>query len=149
MKYRIDFVLHWLWALSYGLLAITGLTLAGAKYGWLLNYDLAFADYIHRVAAAFWTIILLLAVSVEFYQGIQKMSKYSFWLIVGIKDYQLFTLFSGITFLITGMIIWGGHHGGETGSYTFSLWIHEVLTFIGLGSIIWHIYDKSHALSLE
>lgn len=120
----------------------------GAKYGWIIKFNLSTADYIHRVSAAIWSILLLIAIIVEIYQVIKQIKSLN-WLIVGSKDYQLFTLFSGLIFLVSGMIIWGGHHSGETVSFTFGIWIHEVLTFIGLASIIWHLYDKSHALLLE
>lgn len=149
MSDRIDFILHWLWTLTYGLLAISGVAMIGAKYGWILEFNLSLADYIHRVSAAIWSVILLAAIAVEIYQRIKQSKNYSFWLIVGTKDYQLFTLFSGLLFFVTGMIIWGGHHSGETISFTFGIWIHEVLTFIGLASVIWHLYDKSHALLLD
>lgn len=148
MKYRIDFVVHWLWTLTYAILAFSGVAMIGAKYGWVMNYNITLADYLHRTTAALWTILFLVAVVVEIYQRITGQKKYSLWLIVGPKDFQLFTLFSSLVFLITGLYIWVGH-GHEIAGFTFNLWLHEVFTYLGLGSVIWHLYDKSHSLLLD
>lgn len=38
MNVRFDFVMHWLWAIVWSLLGISGFAMVGAKYGWLLNW---------------------------------------------------------------------------------------------------------------
>lgn len=106
MSHRIDFILHWLWTLTYGILAFTGVALIGAKYGWIIKFNLALADYLHRISAAMWSVILLAAIGTEIYQLTVGNKQYSFWLIVGTKDYQLFNLISALLFFVTGLIIW-------------------------------------------
>jgi cytochrome b subunit of formate dehydrogenase len=48
LKVKFDFVIHWLWTIVFSLLALSGLAMVGAKYGWILQYDIEKADYIHR-----------------------------------------------------------------------------------------------------
>lgn len=37
MKLKFDFVMHWLYAIVWAILAISGFSMVGAKYGWLIS----------------------------------------------------------------------------------------------------------------
>jgi len=47
LKVKFDLVIHWIWTIVFSLLALSGLAMVGAKYGWVLQYDIAKADYVH------------------------------------------------------------------------------------------------------
>jgi cytochrome b subunit of formate dehydrogenase len=145
MNIRFDLVMHWLYAIVWALLAISGFTMTGAKYGWLLNYNLAAADYVHRISAAFFIILTLISIIYEVIKGIKNDEKTSPWMIIGKKGYALFTFIMSLLFIITGAIIWICMEYNMS-FVTFALLIHEYISYIFLGSIIWHIYKKCHIL---
>jgi cytochrome b subunit of formate dehydrogenase len=137
--------MHWLWTLVFTLLAISGLGMAGAKYGWLLNYDIASADLVHRVLAAVFVVLTFICVLYEVLKGVRNDETKSAWMLIGRKGYQLFTFITTLIFIITGVIIWVCMDTNMA-AVAFCLYIHEKLTYIVVVSVIWHIYVKCHAL---
>lgn len=145
MKIKFDLVMHWLYAIVWALLAISGFAMTGAKYGWLLNYDLAAADYVHRISAAIFIILTLTSIFNEVIRGIKNERKKSVWMIIGKSGYQLFTFITTLIFIITGALIWFCMEL-KMSFTSFPLLVHEYLSYFVLGSIIWHIYKKCHIL---
>ncbi|RII31825.1 cytochrome b/b6 domain-containing protein [Clostridium chromiireducens] len=145
MNIRFDFVMHWLYAIVWALLAISGFAMVGAKYGWLLNFDIASADYIHRVSAGAFVIITLISIIYEIYKNIKNDQRPLPWFIIGKKGYQLFTFIMTLILIITGAIIWVCMEY-KMPFVSFALFIHEYVSYIFLASIIWHIYKKCHIL---
>lgn len=142
---RFDFVLHWLWTVVFALLALTGLAMVGARYGWLLGYDIATADYVHRVLAAVYVLLTFIAIAHEVIRGIKSDERKQAWFLIGKSGYQLFTFVTTLIFIITGAIIWVCMDSNMS-AVAFALYVHEKLTYIVIGSLIWHIYMKTHAL---
>lgn len=142
---KLDFVIHWLWAIVFAVLTLSGLAMVGAKYGWILNWDIASADYIHRVAAMFFMILLTISMGQEAIRAVKNDKKKLIWSIIGPKGYGLFNFITSLIFIITGVIIWVGHEYNMA-AVAFSFYIHEKLTYLVIVGIIWHIYVKSHAL---
>ncbi|MDS1029274.1 cytochrome b/b6 domain-containing protein [Bacillota bacterium LX-D] len=145
MKIRFDFVIHWLWAIVFAILALSGLTMVGAKYGWILNYDISTADYIHRTVAAVYVLLTFIVIAYEVIRIIKNKQDRLPWLVIGRSGYQLFTLITTLIFIITGVIIWICMDSNMKAA-AFALYVHEKLTFIVLASVIWHIYVKCHDL---
>lgn len=145
MKIRFDLVMHWLYAIVWALLAISGFAMAGAKYGWILNFDIASADYVHRISAALFIILTLISIIYEIIRGVKNDQGNLAWFIIGKKGYQLFTFIMSLLLIITGAIIWICMEY-DMSFITFALLIHEYLSYIFLASVIWHIYKKSHIL---
>lgn len=145
MNIRFDFVMHWIYAIVWALLGISGFAMVGAKYGWLLNFDIAAADYMHRVSAAAFIIITLVSIIYEIYRNIKNDQRHLAWFIIGKKGYQLFTFIMTLILIITGVIIWVCMEY-KMPFVTFALFIHEYASYIFLASIIWHIYKKCHIL---
>jgi cytochrome b subunit of formate dehydrogenase len=145
MKVRFDFAMHWLYVIVWGLLAISGFAMVGAKFGWLLNFDISSADYVHRISAMLFIILTLVSIIYEVIRGVKNDQKYLAWFIIGKSGYQLFTLIMSLLLIITGAIIWICIEY-DLSFVTFALLVHEYLSYIFLASIIWHIYKKSHAL---
>lgn len=145
MKVKFDFVIHWLWTIVFSLLALSGLAMVGAKYGWILQYDFAKADYVHRVLASVFVILTFISIAYEVYRVLKNDDKKLSWFIIGKGDYQLFTLITTLIFIITGVIIWVCMDTNMT-AVSFALFIHEKLTYVVVASVIWHIYQKCHAL---
>lgn len=142
--YKIDFILHWLWTIVFGLLLISGLTLMGAKFGWLTNYNVALSDYIHRTLGAAFVILSIAAIGMEAYR-ISISSKPMPWLFIKKSWMGIFTLISVLLFTISGIFLWicvGFSHA----TLTFALMVHDLLTFIWVPTVIWHIYEKAHGL---
>ncbi len=145
MKIRFDLVMHWLYAIVWALLAISGFAMVGAKYGWILNFNIALADYVHRISAALFIILTLISVIYEVIRGIKNDKSNLVWHIIGKKGYQLFTFIMTLLLIITGVIIWICMEY-DMGFITFALLLHEYLSYIFLASVIWHIYKKCHIL---
>lgn len=145
MKVKFDLVMHWLYIIVWALLSISGIAMAGAKYGWLLNFDIASADYVHRVSSAIFVILTLLSIIYEVIRVIKNDAKKSAWLIIGQSGYQLFTFITTLIFIITGAIIWFCMEF-DMSFISFPLLVHEYLSYIVLASVIWHIYMKCHIL---
>lgn len=119
--------------------------MAGVKYGWLLNYDLGTADYYHRMIAALFVVLTLVSIVYEVIRNIKDDQKKLAWFVVGKTGYQFFTFMTTIIFIITGAMIWVCMDS-NVAAFSFALFIHENLTYIVLGSLVWHIYMKCHAL---
>lgn len=149
MKLRFDFVMHWLWAIVWSLLALSGFSMVSAKHGWILGFDYATADYIHRLFAAVFVILTFVSIVYEVGRHItNKNNDKLAWFIIGRSGYQLFTFITTLIIIITGIIIWVcvAFRMEFAG---FALIIHEYVSYLALGSIIWHIYKKCHVLTLR
>ena len=145
MKLKFDLIMHWLYTIVWALLAISGFAMTGANYGWLLNFDIASADYVHRVTSAIFVILTLISIIYEVGRGIRNDGKKLFWGIIGKKGYQLFIFITTLLFIITGALIWFCMEFDMT-FISFPLLIHEYLSFVVLASIIWHMYMKCYIL---
>lgn len=145
MKVRFDFIMHWLWTIVFALLALSGLAMVGPRYGWILTYDIAAADFVHRVLSAVFVLLTFVSVVYEIIRAVRTDSKRLAWFIIGYSGYQLFTLITTLAFIITGVIIWICMDSNMAAT-AFALYIHEKLTYIVIASLIWHIYMKAHAL---
>ncbi|MBC7766267.1 MAG: hypothetical protein H7Y41_07250, partial [Hyphomonadaceae bacterium] len=124
------------------------LSMVGAKYGWILNYDIATADYIHRVFAAIYVILTVIAIGYEVMRAVKRDDRRLPWFIIGRSGYQIFTFITTLIFIITGAIVWLCMDTNEAAA-AFALFVHEKLTYFVIGSVIWHIYVKSHALVVK
>ncbi|HYE69543.1 MAG TPA: cytochrome b/b6 domain-containing protein, partial [Anaerovoracaceae bacterium] len=78
---KFDMILHWLWALVFSILALSGLAMVGPRYGWLMQYDLATADLIHRIAAAVYVLLTLIVILYEAIRLLKKKTSASPWLV--------------------------------------------------------------------
>lgn len=145
MKVRFDFIIHWIWTLVFVLLTLSGLAMVGPRYGWMLNYDFASADMVHRILAAVFVLLTFISIMYEVVRVIRRDDKRQAWFIIGKSGYQLFTFVTTLIFITTGVIVWICMDSNMAAT-TFALFIHEKLTYIVAFSVIWHIYAKCHAL---
>jgi cytochrome b subunit of formate dehydrogenase len=145
MNVRFDFVMHWLWAIVWSILGLSGFAMVGAKHGWLLNFDYATADYVHRIAAGVFVLLTFISICFEVYRNIKRDTKNLAWLVIGRSGYQLFTFITTLILIITGALIWICTEL-QMSVVGFALFIHEYISYIALASVIWHIYKKCHAL---
>jgi len=146
MKGSFAFFIHWLWAIVFGVLAISGFAMIGAKYGWIVNYSLAAADYVHRVSASFFVILTVLAIGNEVWRAWKNEVKALPWMIIGPSGYQLFNFITALILILTGMLIWVCSDFNRA-QIAFSLYVHEFIAYVVLVGVIWHIYQKCHALN--
>lgn len=137
--------MHWLYAIVWSLLALSGFGMVGAKYGWLVNFNYAGADYIHRISAGVFVILTLVSIFYEIWRNIKSDPKKQPWLIFGKSGYALFTFIMTLILIITGALIWICIEFNFT-FVGFALMIHEYVSYIMLASILWHVYQKVHAL---
>ncbi|BCN29570.1 hypothetical protein [Anaeromicropila herbilytica] len=145
MNVKFDFVIHWIWTIIFTLLALSGLTMVGSRFSWIMNNDIASADIIHRVLAAIFVVLTLITIIHEMIRGCKNNDKKQAWMIIGKSGYQVFTFITTLIFIITGIIIWVCMDTNMA-AVAFALYVHEKLTYIVVGSLIWHIYVKCHAL---
>ncbi|SMC44114.1 Cytochrome b subunit of formate dehydrogenase [Sporomusa malonica] len=145
VKLQLEFVVHWLLTVVFAVLTISGLAMIGARYGWLLNYDIATADFVHRVIAVPYILLAFLALGQELARVLKDDSQRDLgWGIFGRQEYGLFTLLTTLLFIVTGIILWKSHHGNKA-ALAFAMFVHEKLTYIVLASLVWHMYQKAHA----
>lgn len=142
---RFDFVMHWLWAIVWSLLALSGFSMVGAKYGWILNFDYAMADYIHRIFAAIFVVLTLVSILYEIFRNVKNDTDKLPWFIFGRSGFQSFTFITTLILIVTGALIWICIEF-DLKAIGFALLMHEYIAYLTLGSVIWHIYKKSHAL---
>lgn len=142
---RLDFIIHWLWAIVFAILLISGISLMGAKFGWILQYNLALADYLHRTMAALWLILTIIAIGIEIQRYAKGEKEKQSWLIINKTGLGIYVLISTILFTISGIFLWVCTDYSHT-IIAFSLIIHELLTFLSVPVILWHVYDKAYAL---
>lgn len=142
MKPSFDFMVHWLFAITFTILTISGLAMTGARFGWILDYNIALADYVHRIVAVVYIGLTFAAVSYEVLQV--RQSKSHEWNIFGRQDYGLFTMLTTLLLIISGIVLWKSHENKP--AVAFAMFVHEQLTYIAVASVIWHIYRKAHAL---
>ncbi|SDD72137.1 hypothetical protein [Sporomusa acidovorans] len=145
MKLRLDFVLHWLLTIIFSVLAISGLAMVGARFGWVLGYDIATADLVHRVLAVPYVIIAFIVIGQELARVLTGESQGDLgWGIFGRQGYGLFTMLTMLMFIVTGIILWKSHHSNMA-ALSFSMFVHEKLTYIVMASLVWHMYQKAYA----
>ena len=142
---RFDLVMHWLYAIIWALLAISGFSMVGAKYGWILNFNYTMADYVHRLGAAALVIVTFISIVYEIARKFKKDNKPLPWFIIGRSGYQLFTFIITLILIISGAIIWICLEFNMK-SVAFAIIMHEYVSYIALASVIWHIYEKTHIL---
>ncbi len=145
MKLRFDFVMHWLWAIVWSLLALSGFSMVGAKYGWIVNFDYALADYIHRIFAAIFVVLTLVSILYEIFRNVKNDTNKLPWFIFGRSGFQSFTFITTLILIVTGALIWICIEF-DLKAIGFALLMHEYIAYLTVGSVIWHIYKKSHAL---
>lgn len=146
MKIRLDFLIHWLWAVTFAILALSGVAMIGVRFGWVLEYNIALADYIHRIAAVIYIGLAFVAIGYEVQRvWRQESTSDSLYGIFGRKDYGLFTMLTTLLFILSGVILWKSHHDNMA-AVAFAMFVHEQLTYIAVASVIWHVYRKAHAL---
>lgn len=145
-RFKIEFVLHWLWAAVFGLMLVSGIALLGPRYGWALNYNLALADYLHRSLAVVLTIILFAEIILELRRIFWFKSKRAPWLVIGKKGFAVITFIASYLLILSGILLWlcTDNHA----LMAFASVVHEMVTFAMVFGMIWHIYDKSHILTL-
>lgn len=146
-RFKFDFLLHWIWAIVFGIMLITGVAMMGPRYGWIMNYNLALADYLHRTMAVVFTMILLIEVVLEIVRITLKKSKKEPWIIVKKNGFGLFTFITAQLLIISGLYLL---HCMEQNHATlaFASIIHETITFAVVIGMVWHIYEKSHLLTI-
>ncbi|HMM21517.1 MAG TPA: cytochrome b/b6 domain-containing protein [Selenomonadales bacterium] len=145
MNIRFDFAIHWLFAVVFAILTISGVAMIGAGFGWLLQYDIALADYVHRIAAVFFVVLTLIYIGSEVMNDLRGNISRHRWGIFKPKKYGLFTLTTSVMLILSGAIIWGSDDTNSA-AVAFAMFVHEKLTYVALAGVIWHIYQKAHAL---
>ncbi len=143
---RFDLVMHWLYAIIWALLAISGFAMIGAKFGWILNFNFTMADTVHRFSASAFVIITFIAVIHEIIRKIKKDNRPQPWNIIGRSGYQLFNFIITLLLILSGVLIWICMEFNEK-AVAFALLIHENISYLSLISIIWHIFKKTHILT--
>jgi len=142
---RFDLVMHWLYAIIWALLAISGFTMISAKFGWILNFNFTMADMVHRFSAAAFVFVTFIAVIHEIIRKIKKDNRSQPWMIIGRSGYQLFNLIITLLLILSGVLIWICMEFNQK-AVAFALLIHENISYLSLVSVIWHIFNKAHIL---
>ncbi len=142
---RFDLVIHWIYAIIWALLAISGFAMISADFGWILNFNFILADKIHRINAALFVLITFISVAYEVIRKIKKDNRPLPWFIIGRGGYQLFNFIVTLLLILSGALIWICMEFNMK-AVAFALMIHEYISYLALVSVIWHIYKKTHIL---
>ncbi len=144
-KVKTEFILHWVWSIVFGLLVVTGLALLGPKYGWVLNYNLGVADYIHRTMAVTFTVLTFIEIMLEIKRLLKSKYQREPWLVVGKSGFALVTFIASVLLIISGILLWVCVEDNHS-LLALAAIVHEMVTFAMIIGITWHIYDKSYTL---
>lgn len=144
-KFKLEFILHWIWSVVFGMMLITGIALMGPKYGWAMDYNLSLADYLHRTMALVLTVLFFIEIIMEIRRILVLNDKREPWLVVGKNGFALVTFLASFLLIISGLLIWICVEDNHVIT-AFASIIHEAVTFAIAFGMIWHIYDKSHVL---
>ncbi|MDT3700949.1 MAG: hypothetical protein RO469_16190 [Thermincola sp.] len=144
-RLKLEFVLHWIWAIVFGLLLLTGVALLGPIYGWILNYNLGLADYLHRTLAVTFTFLTLVEIVLEIKRIVLDNSQKKAWLVVGKATFALINFIAALLFIITGVLLWLCMDDNHALLALASI-IHEMVAYVMVIGMIWHLYEKSHVL---
>lgn len=145
LKFKLEFILHWVWSAVFGMLLITGIALMGPKYGWAMDYNLALADYFHRTLALVFAVLFLVEIVLEVRRILLLNDKREPWLVVGKKGFALVTFIASFLLILSGLLLWVCVEDNHAVT-AFAMVIHESVTIAITFGMIWHIYDKSHVL---
>lgn len=143
---RFDFVIHWLFAIVWALLGISGFSMVSAKFGWILNFNFVTADMVHRINAAAFVFITFISVVYEIIRKVKKDDRKQPWFIIGRSGYQLFTLIISMLLIVSGAVIWICMEVDKK-DVAFALLVHEYISYVALASVVWHIFKKTHILA--
>lgn len=144
-RFKLEFVLHWIWAAVFGLMVLTGIALLGPKYGWILNYNLGLADYLHRTLAVTFTFLTFVEIVLELKRILWHKSKKEPWLVVGKKSFALVNYIAAQLFIITGVLLWLCVEDNHA-LLALASTLHEMVAYAMVIGMVWHLYDKSHVL---
>lgn len=142
---RFDLVIHWIFAIIWALLAISGFSMISAKFGWILNFNFVLADKVHRIGAAAFVFITFISIVYEIIQKIKNDKRPLPWFIIGRSGYQLFIFIISLLLILSGALIWICMEFNMK-AVAFAILIHEYISYIALASVIWHIFQKTHIL---
>jgi Cytochrome b subunit of formate dehydrogenase len=143
---RFDFVIHWLFAIVWALLGVSGFSMVSAKFGWILNFNFVTADIVHRINAAAFVFITFISVIYEIIRKVKKDDRKQPWFIIGRSGYQLFTLIISMLLIVSGAVIWICMEVDKK-DVAFALLVHEYISYVALASVVWHIFIKTHILA--
>ncbi|MDF2907604.1 MAG: hypothetical protein K0R34_2925, partial [Herbinix sp.] len=105
-KLRFDLVIHWIFAIIWALLAISGFSMIGAKFGWILDFNFVLADKVHRIGAAAFVLITFISILYEVKRKVNKDNRPLPWFIIGRSGYQLFNFIVSLLLILSGALIW-------------------------------------------
>lgn len=142
---RFDLVIHWIFAIIWALLAISGFSMISAQFGWVIDYNFILADKVHRIGAAAFVFITFISIIYEILQKIKKDKRPLPWFVIGRSGYQLFTFIVSLLLILSGALIWICMELNMK-AVVFAIQIHEYISYIALISVIWHIFQKAHIL---
>lgn len=143
---RFDFVIHWIYAIIWALLAISGFSLISAKFGWIIGFNFKAADMIHRINAAFFVLLTFISIVNEIIRKIKNDEKAQPWFVIGRSGYQLFNFIVSLLLIVSGALIWICMEFNFK-ALALALTVHEYISYVALFSVIWHIYKKTHILT--
>lgn len=142
---RFDLAIHWLFAIIWALLAVSGFAMISADFGWILNFNFILADKVHRINASLFVLITFISVAYEVIRKIKKDDRPLPWFIIGRSGYQLFNFIVTLLLILSGALIWICMELNMK-AVAFALLIHEYISYLALASVIWHIFKKTHIL---
>jgi cytochrome b subunit of formate dehydrogenase len=142
---RFDLVIHWIFAIIWALLAISGFAMISANFGWIINFNYVTADTVHRLNAAAFVIITFISVVYEIIRKVKKDNRPQPWFIMGRSGYQLFNLIISLLLILSGALIWICMEINIK-AVALALQVHEYISYLALASVIWHIFKKTHIL---
>jgi cytochrome b subunit of formate dehydrogenase len=90
-------------------------------------------------------LITFVSVVYEIIRKVKKDSRPLPWFIIGRRGYQLFNLIITLLLILSGALIWICMEFNMK-AVAFALLIHEYISYLALGSVLWHIYEKTHIL---
>ncbi|MFD2922813.1 cytochrome b/b6 domain-containing protein [Halobacillus naozhouensis] len=142
-----DLLLHWISAILVFLLLLSGMSIVGAKFSWILGNHFALADITHRVVGVFWVLWVFIAVLYEIRQVLNDPASKRTWLPIGKKGFARFNLLFSLLMILSGFLLWFMPSVPFTYA-VFGFVVHEFFAFLILFVIVCHIIRKRNIFRL-
>lgn len=114
-----------------------------------MDYAVPLADYLHRTMASAFVVTLFLAMVIEGARfSVSGPPPGLPWLIIKKSGMGMFTLAVSLLLILTGIFLWVCHEFPHS-VVVFAVVLHELLTFVSVPVMIWHIYDKAHGIPMN
>ncbi|WP_166243009.1 hypothetical protein [Paenibacillus turpanensis] len=142
-----DFIAHWIWGVLTFFLLLSGFSIIGGRFSWMMGNHFPLMDTVHRLVGFVWVIWVAWVAIYEVKQLITEKPMVRKWLPIGSSGFAGFNFAITFVLVITGVILWF-MPAVPFRVAVVSFMLHELLAFVLMAVIVWHMVQKRHLYRL-